>query len=93
MVTLQISVHENRILFFSIAAPSDFDEESRVLNFSSVSTVQTLAVTIKNDTLLEGDEQFTVMLEVVNVENTLTNRVRLQPNVAAVYISDDDGEC
>ena len=55
--------------------------------------MQTLAVTIKNDTLLEGDEQFTVMLEVVNVENTLTNRVRLQPNVAAVYISDDDGEC
>ena len=55
-----------------------------VLNFSSTVTMQTVNLSIFDDDVLETNETFTVILELVNSEDD--GRVILQPNATVVSI-------
>ena len=77
-------------IWLNFTAPSDYTSISSVLMFSSLSTNQTVEVSISNDDLLEINEVFTAMLQLVNEFDS--QRVMLQPNEASVTILDEDGE-
>ena len=72
------------------AAPSDYGAVSQVLTFSSSVSLQTVNVSIVNDSLLEIDEVFTASLTLENTADAA--RVNLQPDSAEVTILDDDSE-
>ena len=55
-----------------------------VLNFSSAVTMQTVNLRIFDDNVLENDEIFTVVLELVSPKDD--GRVILQPNATVVSI-------
>ena len=55
-----------------------------VLNFSSAVTVLTVNLNIVDDDVLETDEKFTAVIELVNSEDN--GRIMLQPNTTEVSI-------
>ena len=59
------------------------------MTFSSSLTVQTVQVSIANDSLLEIDEVFTVSFSLENPADV--GRIELELILASVTISDDDG--
>ena len=75
------------ILIFFIAAV-DYENLTINMNFSEFSTTFEVPLTIINDDVLENDEEFTVLLELMHAE--YDGRVKLQPNVSTVTILDND---
>ncbi len=67
------------------AAGSDYTAAVGVLNFPIGVTVQTITITINEDTIVEGDERFLVKLEAPTGDIGLT-----AAKVATVYIIDND---
>ena len=68
----------------------DYIAISQVLTFSNTSSVQTVLVSIVNDSLLEIDEVFSASLSLENTADA--DSVTLQPISAAVTIVDEDSE-
>ena len=68
-----------------IAIPSE-----TIKIFSSSSQVQTLQISIVNDSILEMNEVFQASLTLVNAADA--DRVMLQPSSASVTIVDEDGK-
>ena len=58
------------------------------MTFSSLSSVQSINITIHMDGILEDNEQFRVILELINGEE---NRIFLQPDSSVITIVDNDG--
>ena len=71
-------------LSLSFSASLDYDNMTMVLNFSSAVTMQTVNLSIFDDNVLENNEKFTVVLELVSPEDD--GRVILQPNATVVSI-------
>ena len=74
---------------FTFPAPSDYVASTIVLTFSSALPQQSIIVSIENDDLLEIDEAFGAMLELVNEEDR--DGVMFDSANAFVTILDDDG--
>ena len=72
------------------AVPSDYTSIPQVLTFSSSSTVQTMQISIVNDSALELSEVFTVSISLAENSNDI-DTVELMPNSISVTIIDDDG--
>ena len=68
-------------------ATLDFENETRLLEFSRVETVQTVNFNITDDNVFEADEMFMAVLELAN-----DSRIILQPNIAEISIMDDDSK-
>ena len=51
------------------------------------------AVTIRDERLIEFDEEFYIELEIPSAAATSCNVVKASPDNATVIIQDDDGEC
>ena len=81
---------QDSVLNCSYVAPLDYMAATEVLTFSSTSTEQMVEVTIENDELLEIDEVFRAMLELVNASDA--GHVQLQPDASTVTILNDDSE-
>ena len=54
---------------------------------------QSFNVDIVDDDDYESTEDFTVSLTLASVENFDSSRVTIDPNVATITITDDDGKC
>lgn len=67
---------------------SDYEEVTTFMTFSSLSSVQSINITIHMDGILEDNEQFRVILELINGEE---NRIFLQPDSSVITIVDNDG--
>ena len=65
----------------------DYGSSSKSLSFDSNNLVQSLYISISNDSILEFDEIFQVDLV------SSTNGVRVNPSSVTITILDDDGEC
>lgn len=89
MVTLKIG-YILPITFDIFLAGRDYEELTVSLNFSISSTTQVVPLSIVDDDVLENDEVFTTVLEVIMDE--YDNRVLLQPNVSTINILDNDSE-
>ena len=77
---------------FILSASLDYDNVTMVLNFSSAVTMETVNLNILDDDVLEINETFRVVLELVNLDND--GRVKLQPNETEVSIVlDNDSKC
>ena len=74
-------------LFFIIATV-DYENLTTILNFNESSTKLEVPLHIIDDVVLENDEEFTVLLELLDAK--YDGRVMLQPNVSMVTILDDD---
>ena len=59
------------------------------MTFSNSSTIQTVQVSIVNDSVLETDEVFTASVSLENPADV--SRVELGPFSASITIFDDDG--
>ena len=66
----------------------DFGQYSEVVRFSSCQRMYCDDITIVDDVVLELVESFNVSLE----RNGLHSRITLEPTVAQINITDDDGE-
>ena len=66
-------------------ATSDFENETRLLIFSGVETVQIVNFNIIDDNVFEADEMFMAVLELAN-----DSRIILQPNRTEISITMDD---
>ena len=66
----------------------DFQEYSEVLQFGTCQRMYCVDITIVDDLVLELVESFNVSLE----RNGLDSRISLDPTVAQINITDDDGE-
>ena len=75
-------------MILPITATVDYENLAIILNFNESSTTLEVPVTIIDDDVLENDEEFTVLLELMNAE--YDGRVTLQPNVSTVTILDND---
>ena len=53
----------------------------------------TFTVTIRDDKLIELDEEFYIELEILSAAATSCNVVKASPDNVTVIIRDDDGEC
>ena len=53
----------------------------------------TFTVTIRDERLIESDEEFYIELEIPSAAATSCNVVRASPDNATVFILNDDGEC
>ena len=73
---------------YPIIATVDYENLTVILNFNKSSTTFEIPLTVIDDDVLENDEEFTVLLELVNTE--YDGRVMLQPNVSTVTILDND---
>ena len=77
-----------RSIVCSIAAPVDYRAEGgRLLTFDATSTSQTVEISVTDDSVSEGTEQFVATL---NFVGNVGNGVQLEPNEATVQITDDD---
>ena len=74
--------------YFLIIATVDYENLTVILNFNESSTTFEVPLTIIDDDVLENDEEFTVLLELMNTE--YDDRVTLQPNVSRITILDND---
>lgn len=73
----------------NFAAPSDFSSVTdEVLRFDSNTLSQTVLVPIVNDSVFENPETFTSSLRL----QVADRQVLVDPDVATVMITDDDGE-
>ena len=68
-----------------LSAPDDYESVLEELTFSAGLERQCVDVTIQDDDIAEGLEDFTAGL------NTSVDRVILDPDVATVNIADNDG--
>lgn len=71
--------------FPPLSAPDDYESVMTELTFSAQQTRQCVNVTILDDVLLEGVEDFSANL------STADGQVALDPQEAAVTIVDNDG--
>lgn len=67
---------------YNVISPNDLT----ALTFSPGNTVQNIAISLVQDTLIEGDEVFSVILSTTN------SNVQISDGVTTVTILDDDGE-
>ena len=75
-------------IIFLIIATVDYENLPTILIFDESSMTHNVSLTIIDDDVLENDEEFTVLLELMNTEDD--GRVMLQPNVSLVTILDND---
>ena len=71
---------------FSAQSPGDYLEASGSLTFSESVEVQCVNITLTDDNVLEGVEEFEVVLDSGDEE-----RINLSPETTFVLITDDDG--
>ena len=69
---------------FTFSASLDYDNATMVLNLTSAVSIQTVNLSIFDDDVLETNETFTVVLELMNSEDD--GRVILQPYATEVSI-------
>ena len=74
-------------MYFSLVTV-DYENLTIILNFNESSTTIGVELTIIDDDVLENDEEFTVILELM--DDKYDGRVMLQPNVSVVTIMDND---
>ena len=70
-----------------IIATIDYKNLTIILNFNESSTIFEVPLTIIDDDVLENDEEFTVLLELMDAKY---GRVMLEPNVSVITIMDND---
>ena len=66
------------------SAPADYGSRTETLVFDSSSNTQCVSIPIVMDTIVEGDEDFTVILE-------SPDEVNLMPDMGNVTITDTSG--
>ena len=71
--------------YIYVLATSDFKNETKLIMFSRVETVQTVNLNITDDNVFEADEKFMAVLELAN-----DSRIILQPNTTEISIIMDD---
>ena len=81
---MKIIIIGQAVIFYFLAT-SDFENETRLLEFSRVETVQTINFNITDDNVFEADEMFMAVLELAN-----DSRIILQPNTTEISIIMDD---
>ena len=71
----------------------DFTTNPLSIPFTENLRSQSFDVTIVDDSFYEPTEDFTVSLTQVSVVNFDSSRVRVDPDLATVTITDDDSKC
>ena len=71
----------------SAKSPEDYTSISVPLTFDDVTVLQCVNITLENDMILEGVEEFEVVLDSMNEP-----RIILDPGIAQVDITDDDSK-
>ena len=80
--------------FYHFAAPSDYSRRSRSsVSFPAGVNQVTFTVTIRDEGLVESDEEFYIELEIPPSAAASSSVVKASPDNATVIIQDDDGEC
>ena len=73
---------------FLCTALQDYTSSDVLLTFSSTSTRNTVPISITDDVINEGTEEFFARL---SINTALSGQIELQPQQATVQISDNDG--
>ena len=91
-VTISLHWAKTFSAFYHPSAPSDYTRLRRSVYFPARVNQVTFTVTIRDEGLVELDEEFYIELE---IPSSATNRgvVTDLPDNATVNIRDDDGEC
>ena len=81
-------------IFYHSAATSDYSRRSRSsVSFPSRVNEVTFTVPIRDEGLVEPDEEFYIELEIPSAAATSCSVVKGSLDNATVIIRDDDGEC
>ena len=79
--------------FYHFAATSDYSRRSRSsVSFPAGVNEVTFTVTIRDEGLVESDEEFYIELEIPSAAAS-SSVVKASPDNATIIIQDDDGEC
>ncbi len=81
-------------VFYHSAATSDYSRRSRSsVSFPTGKNQVTFTVPIRDERLIESDEEFYIELEISSSAATSCNVEKDLPDNATVIIRNDDGEC
>ena len=81
-------------IFYHSAATSDYSRRSRSSVYFRAGVNQVpFTVAIRDEGLVESDEEFYIELEIPSAAARSCNVVKASPDNAIVIIRDDDGEC
>lgn len=76
-------------LLLGHSAVSDYQPTTQVLTFSGTTTQHSISISINDDDINEGPEQFFARLEFQNVD--VDSTIALSPNTVVIRIIDNDG--
>ena len=79
--------------FYHFTASSDYRRKRSSVHFRAGVNEVSFTVTIRDERLVEFDEEFYIELEIPPSAATSCGVVKASPDNATVIIRDDDGEC
>ena len=80
-------------VFYHPSASTDYNRPRSSVHFPARVNQVTFTVTIRDERLIELDEEFYIELEIPSAAATSCNVVKASPDNATVIIQNDDGEC
>ena len=90
--TISLSWAKTILVFYHPSASSDYSSLRRSVSFQAGVNEVSFTVTIRDEGLIESDEQFYIELEIPSSAAS-SNVVKASPGNATVIIQDDDSEC